>query len=330
MNETRKATHDLPLDVRVTHRHPLLYQDGPDASLDRPPHVRAGSALARLGDSLIVVQDDALFLAVVDPSTFAVRDIPLPATDGIRTFGEQRGNKSDKLDLESCFIDGDVLFALGSGGKPVREQIIVASDLHGATPIIAKGHADALYAALWAMPEVIGAELNIEGAVVHNDQVLLFQRGNGTSPAVDAVLTFARDPFIQYLTACALGGVAAPCPPVIHTTTYDLGTAAGIRLTFTDGATDPKGRVAFLAAAEQSPDSYRDGPTAGVALGYLDASGEAQLALIRDEHGNPFTEKAEGLLFDPTNPNRALLVVDSDNPDIPCQLCELSLTPKYW
>ena len=37
------------------------------------------------------------------------------------------------------------------------------------------------------------------------------------------------------------------------------------------------------------------------------------------------TAKAEGLVFDPKDPSRALLVVDCDDPDAPCELCELRL-----
>ena len=57
----------------------MLYRDGPDRSLDRPAHVRAGSGLSWIGDRLVLVQDDANFVAVVDPATGFAESITLPA-----------------------------------------------------------------------------------------------------------------------------------------------------------------------------------------------------------------------------------------------------------
>ena len=52
---------------------PLHYGEGPNQQLDRPGHVRAGSGVVvvdtKHGKKLVVVQDDASFLAVVDPKT---------------------------------------------------------------------------------------------------------------------------------------------------------------------------------------------------------------------------------------------------------------------
>jgi len=323
----RRATFDLEIAAQVTNRRPLYYRDGAEPLLDRPAHVRAGSALAQMEDHLVVVQDDSLFLALVDRRTHEVIDVPLPAIDGARTFDERRGNKARKLDLEACFADGGLFFALGSGGTRQREHVLLGRGLGGAHPTIHLGHAAELYAALWKEPGFAGAELNIEGAVAHGDEVLLFQRGNGSSPAVDAVAWLPKGPLLAYLAACA-AGETAECPPVLRAVTYDLGTVEGTRLTFTDGAVDARGRIAFLAAAEQSPDSYRDGPTVAVALGLIDGLGNARLSLVTDEHGRPFTAKAEGLAFDPDDASRALLVVDCDDPDAPCELCELSIRPR--
>ncbi len=57
--------------ARVLSRRPLRYDDGADATRDRPAHVRAGSGCAfvdipGVGRRLAVVQDDAHFIALVN------------------------------------------------------------------------------------------------------------------------------------------------------------------------------------------------------------------------------------------------------------------------
>ena len=73
--------HDPSRGARVVARAPLLYERGPDAALDRPAHMRAGSALVALPDArLAVIQDDACFLAVIDPGrAFVITDRDDPA-----------------------------------------------------------------------------------------------------------------------------------------------------------------------------------------------------------------------------------------------------------
>src|SRR5215207_7995120 len=94
------AREDPALGARVVRRTPLRYRDGDDASLDRPAHVRAGSGLAWVdtsrGPRLAVVQDDAHFVALVDPRDGLAEAIALPpGPGGLRQFDDGRGNKDD-------------------------------------------------------------------------------------------------------------------------------------------------------------------------------------------------------------------------------------------
>jgi hypothetical protein len=72
------GSRDARLAATVVERRPLWYCAGADAALDRPAHVRAGSSLAWLEGRLAVLQDDANFLALVDPRTGGVDSISLP------------------------------------------------------------------------------------------------------------------------------------------------------------------------------------------------------------------------------------------------------------
>lgn len=347
MASLARARHDSARGARVVSRHSLLYARGHDAALDRPGHVRAGSALATFGGRLAIVQDDACFLALVDvrgplaSSVRAVDDVAFPLTDGdavvVRQFDDVRGNKKRKLDLEAAFVvpekagAGELLVALGSGSSALRERIVLVEDPASPSPRVSIVEAGALYAVLRGERAFSGCELNLEGAAVAGNDVVLLQRGNGapfaegdrTIAAVDAT---ARISLVELVAFLREGG----SPPVLReVVAWDLGRVAGQRLTFTDGVTCPSqehGAVAFLACAEDSPDATRDGPVSGVAIGCLDDRTQScELGLILDEHGAPLVDKAEGLAFDLEDPTRAFAVTDRDDPSAPSELLELRL-----
>ncbi len=313
--------------AQVVARTPLLYSRGADASLDRPEHVRAGSALAALPDGrLAVIQDDASFLALIDPrASGAALDLPFPGR-APRQFDDTRGNKKHKLDLEAAFVthDGGLLVALGSGSSALRERVVLVEGPTTSAPRIAIAEAPELYAQLRADRSFSGSELNIEGAAVAGDDVLLFQRGNGASgvslAAVDATARISLSALVAHLRG------AGPLPPLRDVLRWDLGAVDGHRLTFTDGAVHPRGALAFLACAEDSPDATRDGPVSAVTIGCLDEATRAiELGLVLDERGAPLLDKTEGLAFDPGAPTRAFAVTDRDDPTAPSELLVLRL-----
>ncbi|MCO5165830.1 MAG: hypothetical protein M9894_05620 [Planctomycetes bacterium] len=331
MTTTARASHDPRLTARVRARHALRYAAGPAPALDRPAHVRAGSGLAwartPAGRRLVVVQDDASFLALVDPAGPRVTDVPLPAgPGGARLFDDARGTKRWKLDLEACLVlddgAGEVLLALGSGSTDQRERIVVARGLGGPAPDVRLVHAPALYARLRAEAAFSGSELNVEGAALDGDDVLLFQRGNGAPRGglapVDATCRLDARALLAHLGAPA---GAPPAPRAV--VAWSLGALDGVRLTFTDATAGPGGPW-FLAAAEDSPDTYEDGPVTGVVLGVIEG-GAGRWAPLLDPGGRPLLDKAEGLALDPADPRRAWVVIDADDPDRPADLCEVAL-----
>lgn len=322
------ARHVAARGARVVSRRPLLYTAGPDAKLDRPAHVRAGSALVRAGQRLAIIQDDACFIAFLDPETQAVTGLHYESGAGdVRQFDDTRGNKKLKLDLEAAFVveDERLLVALGSGSSPLRERLVLLDIAPDAAPEVVA--LPLFYARLREERRFAGSELNLEGAALDGDDLLLFQRGNGAGEAVDA--TARLD--VRALLAHARG--RGPVPELRDVTPWDLGSVDAHRLTFTDGATRPRrdpspkhGAIAFLACAEDSPDAVQDGPVAAVALGVLDdRAGTAELGLVLDERGAPLLDKAEGLAFDPVVENRAFVVTDRDDPVAPSELLELEL-----
>lgn len=325
----RRARVDPSMSAVLHELVPLRYAGGEDLATDRLGHVRAASAVRRWQGRLVLVQDDVNVLGLVDASKQAggcVEPRLLPWGEGQRrTFDEGRGNKAAKLDLEAGLVLPDGRFvALGSGSTPRREHMVVAWP-DGRVELREGAE---LYAALRAEVGFSGAELNLEGATVVGERLWLFQRGNGaptaTTDPVDASAELDLAAWVAWLDG------RGSLPPLERVTTYDLGTIAGVRLCFTDAATLPDGRVAFVAAAEASPDAVRDGEVLGCRFGVI-AGDDVLTCDVTDAGGEPSRLKIEGL--EPAASGdaegglrRFWVAVDMDRPDQPAMLGDLRVT----
>lgn len=312
--------------ARIISSVPLLYDDGPDPVLDRPAHVRAGSGAAFVdvnGRSVLAVcQDDAAFLALVDVDASPqprVGSLALPAgPGGVRQFEKARGNKMDKLDLESaCVLPtpyGPRLFLFGSGSAAVRE-VVVEVDVASSSVLVRS--AAALFAALRA--QLPDAEINVEGACLVGEDLDLLQRGNGGG-AVNAIARARWQDVYASLTAHA--------PVQLLVERIDLGTVGAVPLTFTDACAAPLaaqhgGSVFFLAAAEASPNAIDDGEVVGCALGVLDGARVVTHVPLLGMDGAPYRGKPEGLAVHADG--RVFVVLDADDPLRPSELLRVAL-----
>ena len=333
------AHRDDRLVARIVRRLPMHYPAGADPSTDRPGHVRAASGLASVGRRIAVIQDDANFVALVDPATGEAEAIVLaPGHEGRRQFDDARGNKAHKLDLEALatVVDGaaTLLLAFGSGSSARRESVLVLEDAARADATPRLVHLPRLYAALRAHGAFAGSELNVEGALQVGDALRLFQRGNGAAigdvAAVDATCDLPLRALLAHLAAPDATDPPAPRDVV----QYDLGALSGTRLSFTDAALAREPRdaagpraILYVASAEASPDAVRDGDVAGSAVGVIeerDGATSARWAELCDGDG-PVALKVEGIAPHPTSPDRAWVVVDVDAHDRPSELCEVAL-----
>ena len=323
------ARRDDGLGAGVVRSMPLVYAAGADAALDRPGHVRAGSGLAWVGGTLVAIQDDANFVARIDPGTARVHPVPLPAGEGgLRQFDDGRGNKRFKLDLEACTVvpdgrGGEMLLALGSGSSARRERILRMADAHAPHPYVELREAITFYARLRDAADFSGSELNVEGAVWRGGHVLLLNRGNGA--AVDGrqpVDATCEVDWVALLT-CQDGPGGHPAPAPESIIQYDLGEIGGCRLSFTD-ATVAGDALVYTATAEASPNAVDDGPVAGSALGVIGAEGEARWTELRFVDGARFDGKVEGVARG-SRPGTVYVIVDRDDPHRPSELCEVEL-----
>ena len=301
--------------MRVVERHRLHYQGGADAALDRPAHVRSASGLARWRGHLAVVSDDANFIGLIDLGTGACRAITLPVgAGGVRQFDSQRGNKLAKLDLEALFADGDRLIALGSdSGLAIRRHAVIVDD--GGVRVVALPR---LYQAL-RRPELGAGQLNLEGATVEGDVLVLGNRGGDVGS--DGAPT--RDGLVRLPLAAVRALLddpeGAPLPEV-RWQLADLGAQGGVALRLTE-LEATAGGLFYAATAEATDSAFDDGAVTGSALGVI-AAGQARWAPVEDERGRPLVAKLEGLV---AVGGRMLASVDADDPGAASELLVLAL-----
>lgn len=279
------AKLDPQLRARITSTRPI-------------PGVRAGSAVVWSEERLLVVQDDAASAAWVDPVTFAVELLRLEGDGGPRS-------KAEKLDLEAAFVAfGGTIYIVGSGSTPARRRIARVEPFAGSHSTVLVMECTPLYEAL---EQALGGMPNIEGAVLEGAKVRLFHRGCGADLSATLLVP--------------LRALEAQEAEVSELQRYDLGTARGVPLTFTDAA--PCGsRTMYLAVAEDTPNAVDDGPIAGASVGLLDGE-SASYTLLLEPDGTPTTKKVEGVAFDPRT-RTGYLVTDPDDPERAAELCAFS------
>ncbi len=276
---------DSAVAVRITSVQPL---DG----------IRAGSGLLTLGDRLLVVGDDAEAVAWVDLSS---SDIELRV---LRGSGEALP-KLNKPDYEAAAraADGSV-WIFGSGSLANRRGLVRLSGEDHTT--VEHHDGSPLYLGL---DEHLGSAANIEGALFVDDGLLLCHRGAAAEP--DVVLKVDHP-------------AALPAPVRVRSSrAVTAPQVGGVQAHITDVAAIAGG-LAFLAAAEETPDAIADGPVAGALLGIGTTDGTRWLPLLEPD-GTPTTRKAEGLVI-AEDASGGWLVTDRDDPALPAELCRFELS----
>jgi hypothetical protein len=261
-------------------------------------HLRlsAASGLVQHGQDVWVVADDALTLHRYDLAGTWLSELTLlPGT----LPADEKKRKKRKPDFEALLAlpDGELL-ALGSGSKEQRQRGCCVLD--GVVRVID-------LAPLYEVLNEHFQELNIEGAVVHGQQLILAQRGNGEGGENALVVL----DLAQALVDIGEGRLSAGA--YLHSVPVTLGELQGVPLSLTDLAISPAGQLYFSAAAEATDSSYFDGECMGSVLGRFAAD-------FSVEWVKPLAPvvKIEGLAFQADG--RLLLVADADDPEQPAPL----------
>lgn len=272
----------------------------------------AASGLVVVGDTFYVVADDARELAVFalgnDAPGRLFELIPGSLPHDAAARKKQKPDFEILLHLPKAGSAGDeggdsgALLALGSGSKKKR----MVGALIGLSRERLPGNVRIIdLAPLYAMIAPLVAEVNLEGAVVAGDRLLLFNRGNQDAP---------ESCIIETSLAALLAGCAVDARPAAR---FTLPAIDGMRLTVTDAAMLPDGFL-LSAAAEATDNAYADGALAGAALVGLNA----HLAITGIERIEPAI-KIEGIAIGPAD--ELLCVTDADNPDCPAVLYRVDM-----
>jgi hypothetical protein len=277
----------------------------------RPTFVSAASGLVRVRDFFYVVADDELSLGVFPVAGNAPGKLIRLLAGELPLDRDERKRK--KPDFESLTFlppfgryKHGALLVVGSGSRERRERwVLLPFDEHGADEnrirVIDAAH---VYAAIAKEVD----DINIEGTLIVNDRLLLMHRGN-KSHTRNAIASFDLHAILKSLDE----DDELRKTSMLALQHYDLGAIKDVPLCFTDGMVLPDGCIAFSAVAEDTSDSFHDGPCVGAAIGILDAHGKVQMVNYLDDR-----QKIEGIYAERDGAKLKLwLVTDDDDPAIP-------------
>ncbi len=285
----------------------IRYLDVTDPLASGHRFLSAASGLVQCGQTLYVVGDDEQHLAVFNQNDVGpgrlIRLLPgcLPR--------KTKKRKKVKPDLEILFElpspangTSGLICAMGSGSTYKRMRGALFDPDTGDVTVLDLQN---LFAAL----APLAAEINLEGAAVRGDRLLLFNRGNMLNPETCLIET----------ALAAVTGDAVVEARLVKTLALPL--VDGVPLTVTDACSLGDGFL-LSTVAEVTDDSYADGDILGAAIILLDAD----LGVIAIEPMAP-TLKIEGIVAHQTATGAELLCVsDADDPDTPSSLYSATLT----
>ena len=272
----------------------------------RPSFISAASGLVTFRDHFYVAADDEL-------SIFCFTYEPTETGQAIEVFSgklpvEVKARKKEKPDLEALVYlpasdalpHGSLLsFPSGSTIHRNRGTWIALNENFLPSGCPQTFNASLLYDGLRQK----FSDLNLEAAVIAQDRLRLFQRGNGISPnaTVDLLLS-------EVLLELE-NGILTP-GTLLSTRIYELGTLNGVKLSFTDAAVADDNTVLFTAVAEDTKSTYYDGRFFGAVVGRLDSKGDLQ-----SQTSISPSIKVEGMSLQGEGKDRKVyFVTDGDDP----------------
>jgi hypothetical protein len=276
-------------------------------------YISAASGLALVNSTIYVIADDEHHLGIFnaydsDPGRLS-RLVP----------GELPEDKSERKRQKPDF---EAIVAIaGSDGRPSGRLLIFPSGSRpnrnkGAMLVLDRsGQPQGLPVELDMSPILTSlrdgfAEVNIEGAVILREELLLFQRGRRGAD---------ENAIVRYPLQEAMAALEGRGVPRLEPNSIDrpkLPSINNVLFGFTDATVLPGGEIAFCAVAEDTANAYNDGPCVGAGVGILTSAGQL---LSFHELDRPW--KIEGIdarLRD--NRVEVLMVTDADDRSTPASL----------
>lgn len=240
----------------------------------------------------LIFNNESLYL-ISDNSTFLYQyKIAEGKTEKIKLTDDSRENlkKKEKPDFEAVLQKDKKIYLFGSGSKKQREQLFIYDSKKGKTT---KENLSTLYDALRKTAQLPKDELNIEGVVFYNNQWIFFQRGNGKLGKNGIFVLKSKKLEVNE----KIEFIPIALPNLKH-----------VASTFTD-ATLVKDKIYFLASAEDSNSTYKDGEVLGSLMGCLDA----KTLQVESAHTVSETQKFEGISLYKETKDQLEFVLCEDN-----------------
>ncbi|WP_294821710.1 hypothetical protein [uncultured Flavobacterium sp.] len=212
--------------------------------------IGSASGLFLSGNSLYIISDNSHILYEYDMENKTLGKVPL--ADASHEGALENIPKPDKPDYEAMAAKGNDLYLFGSGSTEKRNAI-ARIDLanNGALPGI---DATDLYMIMQEFGQIDAGNFNIEAAVNNGDIWYLFNRGNGPK-GKNGIFTLEGD-------------INETSFQIIYNE-VKLPKINGAKSGFTD-AVKVGEKMWFIAAAEKSNSTYKDGEVAGTLIGRID------------------------------------------------------------
>ncbi|MCB0547654.1 MAG: hypothetical protein KDD19_08695 [Phaeodactylibacter sp.] len=281
--------------------------------------VKSASGLEVLDRTLYVIGDNSPWLYKID-NTYKIEDRqPLVPVEGLADGVIPKENKPD---FEAMAMvqrkEGKEFFIFGSGSKsPQRDKLIKLGLEKGEVKTYSL---EAFYHKLKEAAKLDNESLNIEGAIIKDGKLFLFNRGE------NLILKYQLDDLEGFLA----GQQDCPAPEVFL---IDLPDIKGIKAGFSGASLVPgEDKALFTASVEDTEDWIKDGEVLGSFVGMVPLKNlknglKPDCVRLMDE-GKPLNIKVESLaVFYPAlhKDLRLLLVTDSDGGD--SELLEANL---HW
>jgi hypothetical protein len=275
--------------------------------------IPSGSGMDINKDSLFIIGDDAGSIYQLSLKNHLYKKMPLPAA----TPERYRFEKEGKPDYESAAIigyrGGHYLFAFGSGSKsPERDSLLIVDLDAGRVDTVIS--IKPFYDHLVRLGNMKVTDLNMEGAAVVRDKLMLLNRGN------NMIFSFDAEKFIESV-------LTHSPPPAIHSFRAKLPSIDKFEARLS-GAAASGDDLLFCASVEKTEDWTKDGPIAGSYVGLIDERKEhiKLTAKLTYPDGKIAVEKIESIAFlrKETNGDFTFLAI-ADNDDGKTKLLEIKI-----
>lgn len=287
------------------------------------PEVPSASGLAEVPEGWLVACDDLPELFALDHGGKTLARFQIGAPPPLMVEG--RVPKKHKRDFEAIasWRKGreTELLVFGSGSKFPQRSFIVHVRWQGTVIQQAELACTPFYAQVMQQGRFPIEQLNIEGATVFDDRLILLNRGTNELISMDLNAAMA---YLQ-------GGCKGSCPQMTFHG-HALPEISGVQVGFSGACSDVRrNRVYFCASAEDTPDWIQDGAVLGSYVGWIvrptaASGGELYAMPVVDAAGNHTPDKIEAITLLPPVDGKVRVLAFTDTDGGPSDMLTLELT----